>query len=59
MSPYQIKDSKRPWIGAEEKMFSSKLQELNANIVRDFHFKNEKPSIINHFRVIDATFQNR
>ncbi|CAG9580160.1 unnamed protein product [Danaus chrysippus] len=33
VSPYQIKDESRPWIGREEKIFSSLLKKLGAKVL--------------------------
>lgn len=52
VTPYQIKDVNRKWIGREEAEFVKKLKALKANI-REFRFyMDDPPSIDNHFKVL-------
>lgn len=57
LTPYQIADCQRPWIKKEEKIFSSKLQKLNAKFKRVMHFTDEDPSLDNHFRILESFTQ--
>ncbi|WAQ94184.1 CB069-like protein [Mya arenaria] len=52
VTPYQILDPNRPWIGIEETEFVQRLKNLKGNIHEFKHFMNMKPSIKNHFKVI-------
>ena len=55
VTPYQVKDVMRPWIGKEEKVFSSTFRQLAASrLARSIHFVEDEPSLVNHFRVIDT-----
>jgi len=54
VSPYQIRNSHRPWIGREEKVFTGTLKRLGANITRRLYFEEEDPCIENHFRIIET-----
>lgn len=52
VTPYQIKDSRRPWIGKEYLEFVEKLQCLNANLVNKIHFENKPALLDNHFNIL-------
>lgn len=52
VTPYQIKDLNRRWIGKEEREFVDKLQELKANVREYQHFMNEPSCIANHWKVL-------
>ena len=54
VTPYQIEDEQRPWIGKEEKIFSGLLKKLGAETNRVVHFKEEPPTLENHFRILDV-----
>ena len=49
-----MKNANRPWIGREEKVFTSTLRQLGAEIRRTLYFEEEQPSIENHFAVINT-----
>lgn len=51
-TPYQVNCSLRPYIGRQEREFSDKLKELNANYKSKLYFKNETSSISNHFKLL-------
>ncbi|CDW53069.1 UPF0565 domain containing protein [Trichuris trichiura] len=53
VSPYQVRDCSRPWIGRQENQFVQLMMAAGADIRVFMHFENEKPSIENHFRVIE------
>jgi len=52
VTPYQVKNTNRPWIGREEKSFTSTLSRLGAKISRKLYFEDQPASIDNHFNVI-------
>ena len=57
VTPYQVKDSRRPWIGKEEKRFRTILGTkhglLNTGrLRRELCFENEEANIENHFRIL-------
>ncbi|XP_048477820.1 mitochondrial protein C2orf69 homolog [Plutella xylostella] len=51
VSPYQVEDPARPWIGREEKAFTGQLRKLGANISRYLH-PTAAPSLHSHFAVL-------
>ena len=53
-----MKNANRPWIGKEEKVFTSTLRQLGVVIRRQLYFDNEQPSIENHFRVIETLLKD-
>ncbi|XP_065214430.1 mitochondrial protein C2orf69 homolog [Planococcus citri] len=52
VTPYQVNDERRPWIGKEEELFAKTLKNFQARIYRKLHFKNDPPSLQNHFQVL-------
>ncbi|CAF4817225.1 mitochondrial protein C2orf69 homolog [Pieris napi] len=53
VSPYQVNDEGRPWIGREEKTFSSLLHRLGAKIERYVHAEGStRYSLNTHFNVL-------
>ena len=52
VTPYQIKDPMRKWIGKEQKKFVKKLQNLKIITTNTVHFADEERSIENHFGVL-------
>lgn len=54
VTPYQVNDTGRPWIGKEEAIFVKKLKSLGANIVEHRHFAKELPSLENHFKLLES-----
>jgi len=57
VTPYQVKDNRRPWIGQEEKRFrnilGNKLQLYKRNrLKRDLYFEDEEANIDNHFKIL-------
>ena len=57
VTPYQVKDNRRPWIGQEEKRFRNilgfefHLWKSN-RLSRDLYFEEEEANIDNHFRIL-------
>ena len=54
MTPYQIRDSRRPWIKQEERAFTRLLREFKVDLDRKVYFEEEEASIENHFRVLET-----
>lgn len=52
VTPYQVRDSLRKWIGKEEKKFIEKLRKLNGNVTEGRHFFDEPGSIDRHFELL-------
>ncbi len=46
-------DKARPWIGDEKTNFVSQLKSLGMNIKGKVHFESKKPTLANHFRLIE------
>lgn len=51
VTPYQVFDTMRSWIGKEHKRFVQVLEEFGMNVNSKLHFADEAPSLENHFRV--------
>ncbi|XP_054826989.1 mitochondrial protein C2orf69 homolog [Eublepharis macularius] len=51
VTPYQVFDTMRSWIGKEHKRFVQILEEFGMNVNSQLHFADEAPSLDNHFRV--------
>ena len=58
-SIYEVQNSNRPWIGKEEKLFTSYLSRAGAKIERKLYFNEEPASIENHFRIIETLEYDR
>ncbi len=58
VTPYQIRDDRRPWIGKEEKKFSAFLfrEMAKDKFRRQLFFENDEPCLENHFKILE-TFQ--
>ena len=54
VTPYQVSNPNRPWIGKEEKVFRNLLTRLGARVKRSLYYGEETASIENHFRVIES-----
>ncbi|KAF0026028.1 mitochondrial protein C2orf69 homolog [Scophthalmus maximus] len=52
VTPYEVRDPMRAWVGREHRHFIRTLEELGARPSQKLHFEDEPPSIENHFRVI-------
>lgn len=52
VTPYEVRDPMRAWVGHEHKRFTHTLEELGAQLTQKLHFEDEPASIDNHFRVI-------
>ena len=52
VTPYQVLDPNRPWIGIEEREFVLRLTHMKGKITEKRHFMSLRPSVKNHFNVI-------
>ena len=52
VTPYQVKDELRVWIGREQRQFTRNLRSLGVPVEETLHFKEEEASLDNHFRVL-------
>ncbi|XP_033842844.1 mitochondrial protein C2orf69 homolog [Periophthalmus magnuspinnatus] len=52
VTPYEVCDPMRAWVGREHEVFVKTLEEFGACPSKKLHFEDEPPSIENHFRVI-------
>ncbi|XP_077584375.1 mitochondrial protein C2orf69 homolog [Stigmatopora nigra] len=52
VTPYEVRDPMRAWVGREHESFVKTLEELGACLHRKVHFEDQPPSIENHFKVI-------
>lgn len=52
VTPYEVRDPMRAWVGREYGCFVEALQEFGACPSKKLHFEDEPASIENHFRVI-------
>ncbi|KAM3917392.1 mitochondrial protein C2orf69 homolog [Leptodactylus fuscus] len=51
VTPYQVSDSMRSWIGEEHRKFTELLKGYDVTVDNQLHFAYEAPSLDNHFRV--------
>ncbi|KAM5280159.1 LOW QUALITY PROTEIN: mitochondrial protein C2orf69 homolog [Ctenodactylus gundi] len=51
VTPYQVHDPMRSWIGKEHRQFVQLLEDFGMQVTSQIHFAKEAPSIENHFRV--------
>ena len=54
VTPYQVKDSSRPWIGKEQKRFIAGLTKHNVTFTNSVHFSDEKRSLEIHFKILET-----
>lgn len=52
VTPYEVRDPMRAWVGREHQHFVKTLEDLGACISQKLHFEDEPASIENHFRVL-------
>uniref|UniRef100_A0A0P4W9Z6 Uncharacterized protein n=1 Tax=Scylla olivacea TaxID=85551 RepID=A0A0P4W9Z6_SCYOL len=53
VTPYQVHDEFRPWIGKECKSFYDILRRAGAKVDYLLHFEEESPSLLWHFRILN------
>lgn len=54
VTPYQVKDGSRPWIGKEQKRFIAGLTKHNVTFTNSLHFADKRRSLENHFRILET-----
>ena len=54
VTPYQVNDTGRPWIGKEQRQFVDKLKVFGADVMEKKHFVQEMPSLDNHFKLLEC-----
>ena len=54
VTPQQVCDPHRTWIGEEEKEFIDRLRYYRANVEETLHFENDERSLEKHFRVLEV-----
>lgn len=52
VTPYEVCDPMRAWVGREHQLFIKTLEELGSPLKKKLHFEDEPASIENHFRII-------
>ena len=52
VTPYQVQDPMRKWIGKEQKKFVEKLDKLGVEVSNTLHFEQEERSLEKHFMVL-------
>lgn len=52
VTPQQVRDPHRKWIGEEEAEFVVKLRQFGANVTETLHFEHEEKSLEKHFQVL-------
>ena len=52
VTPQQVCDPHRVWIGEEHTLFLEELKHLGATVHDRFHFKNKSRSLENHFKIL-------
>ena len=52
VTPQQVRDPSRVWIGEEEAEFVAKLRQFRASIVETLHFEHEEKSLEKHFQIL-------
>ena len=53
VTPQQVSDPLRMWIGEEHTMFLEELKRLGATVYDTFHFKVQPRSLENHFKILN------
>lgn len=54
VTPYQVNDTGRPWIGKEERTFVDKLKSFGADVEETKHFATQMRSLDNHFKLLEC-----
>ena len=57
VTPYQVKDQMRKYIGKEERKFVDKLKKHGGKVTEKLHFSDQAGSLLNHFKVLEV-FRN-
>ena len=54
VTPQQVCDPHRSWIGEEEREFVDRLRYYGAKVEETLHFEQDERSLEKHFRVLEA-----
>ena len=54
VTPHQVRDPMRVWIGEEEAEFVAKLRHFGAKVTETIHFETEERALEKHFRVLNV-----
>ena len=54
VTPYQVRDERRRWIGQEHKKFVENLRKHGVAVFDTVHFTNEERSLEKHFDVLSS-----
>ena len=52
VTPYQMQDPMRKWVGEQESKFFKRLKRMNAKVKQIEHFESLPPCLENHFQVL-------
>ncbi|XP_014481358.1 PREDICTED: UPF0565 protein C2orf69 homolog isoform X1 [Dinoponera quadriceps] len=58
VTPYQVRDTYRPWIREEENCFNENLQRMGVPVQRILHFGDKARSLSSHFNVLTCIGSN-
>lgn len=53
VTPYQVQDSSRKWIGRDQRQFTAMLRKLGIAVEEKLHFEELEASLDNHFKVLE------
>ncbi|GFR72725.1 UPF0565 protein C2orf69 homolog [Elysia marginata] len=53
VTPYQVRDPLRPWLGKQYKRFCKLLRSSQASLTIQEHFEQEPGSLENHFKILE------
>ena len=54
VTPYQVHDPLRPWIGKHYRQFCKLLHNTKTSFTKEVHFEREPGSLENHFKILEA-----
>jgi len=54
VTPYQVNDPSRPWIGREQRRFASSIAKFGGKVTNTLHFENDERSLENHFKILEV-----
>ena len=54
VTPHQVRDPLRVWIGEEEAEFVAKLRQFGADVKETLHFEHDERSLQKHFQVLNV-----
>ncbi len=59
VTPYQVQDKRRPWVGKEEALFTKLLTKFGARLDRELFFAGQPADIGVHFEVLDTLLKKK